>query len=56
MKDGAVLVNLARGFVVDIPALVSALKSGKIAGAAIDVYPSEPRKNGEFETELRGLA
>ncbi|WP_397447438.1 phosphoglycerate dehydrogenase [Polaribacter sp. R77954] len=55
MKDGAVLVNLARGFVVDIPALVAALKSEKLSGAAIDVYPSEPRKNGEFETELRGL-
>jgi len=55
MKDGAVLVNLARGFVVDIPALVAALKSKKIAGAAIDVYPSEPRKNGEFITELQGL-
>lgn len=55
MKDGAVLVNLARGFVVDIPALVAALKSKKLSGAAIDVYPSEPRKNGEFETELRGL-
>ena len=55
MKDGAVLVNLARGFVVDIPALVAALKNKKISGAAIDVYPSEPRKNGEFETELRGL-
>lgn len=55
MKDGAVLVNLSRGFVVDIPALVDALKSKKIAGAAIDVYPSEPRKNGEFYTELKGL-
>ncbi|MCG1035643.1 phosphoglycerate dehydrogenase [Polaribacter sargassicola] len=55
MKDGAHLVNLARGFVVDIPALVAALKSGKLAGAAIDVYPSEPRKNGEFVTELQGL-
>ena len=55
MKDGAVLVNLARGFVVDIPALVSALKSKKISGAAVDVYPSEPRKNGEFESELQGL-
>ncbi|WP_159950614.1 phosphoglycerate dehydrogenase [Polaribacter septentrionalilitoris] len=55
MKDGAVLVNLARGFVVDIPALVDALKSKKLAGAAIDVYPSEPRKNGEFITELQGL-
>ncbi|WP_298780774.1 phosphoglycerate dehydrogenase [uncultured Polaribacter sp.] len=55
MKDGAHLVNLARGFVVDIPALVAALKSGKIAGVAVDVYPSEPRKNGEFYTELKGL-
>ncbi|NKI32609.1 phosphoglycerate dehydrogenase [Croceivirga thetidis] len=55
MKDGAMLVNLARGFVVDIPALVSALKSGKLGGAAIDVYPKEPRSNGDFETELRGL-
>ena len=55
MKDGAHLVNLSRGFVVDIEALVAALKSGKIAGTAVDVYPSEPRKNGEFYTELKGL-
>ncbi len=55
MKEGAVLVNLARGFVVDIPALVSALKSKKLSGAAVDVYPEEPRKNGEFITELQGL-
>ena len=55
MKDGAVLVNLARGFVVDIPALVEALKSKKLSGAAVDVYPEEPRKNGEFFTELQGL-
>jgi len=55
MKDGAHLINLARGFVVDIPALVAALKSGKIAGAAVDVYPEEPRKNGDFITELKGL-
>ena len=55
MKDGAHLVNLARGFVVDIPALVAALRSGKLAGAAVDVYPEEPRKNGEFYTALKGL-
>ncbi|WP_299672438.1 phosphoglycerate dehydrogenase [uncultured Polaribacter sp.] len=55
MKDGAFLVNLSRGFVVDIQALVAALKSGKIAGTAVDVYPEEPRKNGEFFTDLKGL-
>ncbi|MFS4492119.1 phosphoglycerate dehydrogenase [Maribacter sp. 2308TA10-17] len=55
MRDGAIFVNLARGFVVDIQALASALKSGKLSGAAIDVYPEEPRSNGEFYTELQGL-
>ncbi|MBT8245735.1 phosphoglycerate dehydrogenase, partial [Winogradskyella sp.] len=55
MKDGALLVNLSRGFVVDIKALVDGLKSKKLAGAAVDVYPEEPRKNGDFETELKGL-
>ncbi|NCT09088.1 MAG: phosphoglycerate dehydrogenase [Flavobacteriia bacterium] len=55
MKDGAHLINLARGFVVEIEALTDALKSGKLAGAAVDVYPTEPAKNGEFITELKGL-
>ena len=55
MRDGALFVNLSRGFVVDIEALANALKNGKIAGAAIDVYPEEPRSNGEFYTELKGL-
>ena len=55
MKDGAHFINLARGFVVDIEALTEALKSGKLAGAAVDVYPKEPAKNGEFHTELQGL-
>ena len=55
MKDGAVFVNLSRGFVVDIVALKEALLSGKISGAAVDVFPVEPRANGDFETELRGI-
>ena len=55
MRDGAMLINLSRGFVVDIEALVKALRSKKLAGAAIDVYPEEPRSNGGFKTELQGL-
>jgi D-3-phosphoglycerate dehydrogenase len=56
MKDNAHLVNLSRGFVVDVKALAAALKSGKLAGAAVDVYPEEPSKNGEFFTDLKGLS
>ncbi|KAI0472029.1 D-3-phosphoglycerate dehydrogenase 1 [Xylariaceae sp. FL0804] len=48
MKDGAYLINASRGTVVDLPALVNAMRSGKIAGAAIDVYPAEPRGNGDY--------
>jgi len=55
MKDGAYLVNLSRGFVVDIKALKDALESGKLAGAAVDVYPEEPRANGDYYTDLKGL-
>ncbi|MEM8506864.1 MAG: phosphoglycerate dehydrogenase [Bacteroidota bacterium] len=55
MREGAMLINLSRGFVVDIEALVEALKNKKLGGAAIDVYPEEPRSNGNFQTELRGL-
>jgi len=55
MKDGAMVLNLSRGFVVDIAALVTALKNGKLGGAAVDVYPEEPRSNGGFFTELQGL-
>ncbi|CAI8497114.1 unnamed protein product [Hanseniaspora opuntiae] len=47
MKDGSYVLNASRGTVVDIPALVQAIKVGKIAGAALDVYPHEPPKNGE---------
>ncbi len=55
MRTGAFLINLSRGFVVNIPALEEALKSKKLAGAAIDVYPTEPGKNGPFKTELQQL-
>jgi len=55
MREGAMLLNLSRGFVVDIPALVNALKSGKLRGAAIDVFPDEPKSNGPFVSELQGI-
>ena len=55
MRDGAYLINLSRGFVVDIDALAAALHKGKLNGAAVDVYPQEPRSNGSFETPLQGL-
>ncbi len=55
MKNGVMLVNLSRGFVVDIDALAAALESGQIAGAAIDVYPEEPISNGDFITKLQGF-
>ncbi|KAL7006171.1 D-3-phosphoglycerate dehydrogenase 2 [Cystobasidiomycetes sp. EMM_F5] len=53
MKKGAYLINNARGKVIDIPALVESLKSGHLAGAAIDVYPKEPAANGNnFNDDL----
>ena len=48
MKDGSYLINASRGSVVDIPALINAMRSGKIAGAALDVYPAEPAGNGDY--------
>ena len=50
MKDGSYLINASRGSVIDIPALIDAMRSGKIAGAALDVYPAEPGGNGDYFT------
>ncbi|KAJ6030047.1 uncharacterized protein N7446_000891 [Penicillium canescens] len=53
MKTGSYLINASRGTVVDIPALIDAMRSGKVAGAALDVYPNEPAGNGDyFNNEL----
>ena len=56
MKQGAILINLSRGFVVDLAALAKHVKSGKIRGAAIDVFPKEPKSNDDpFTSDLQGL-
>ncbi|SQH20703.1 D-3-phosphoglycerate dehydrogenase [Jonesia denitrificans] len=57
MKRGAIFLNLSRGFVMDNEALRDAIMSGHVAGAAVDVFPTEPKKRGDaFDSELRGLA
>lgn len=54
MKQGAIFMNAARGTVVDIPALCDALESKKLSGAAVDVFPTEPKSNNEeFQSPLR---
>ncbi len=56
MKHGSFLINNARGSVVDVEALAGAIRSGSIAGAAVDVFPDEPEgKSKEFASPLRGL-
>ncbi|KAJ3537439.1 hypothetical protein NM208_g6317 [Fusarium decemcellulare] len=50
MKTGAYLINASRGSVVDIPALIKASRAGKVAGAALDVFPQEPAANGDYFT------
>ena len=56
-KKNAILINYARGEVVDLDALKTALQNEQLAGAAVDVYPVEPEKNGDkFTTPLQGLS
>ena len=56
MRPGSLFLNLSRGFVVDYAALREVIQSGHIAGAAVDVFPVEPKGRGdEFVSELRGL-
>jgi D-3-phosphoglycerate dehydrogenase len=56
MKDGVVFLNLARGHLVDLEALTYALASGKVRGAGLDVFPEEPKNNGDpFVSGLQGL-
>ena len=56
-KKGAILINYARGEVVDLTALKKAIESGQIGGAAVDVFPIEPQKNGDiFETPLQNIS
>ncbi|MCZ2261944.1 MULTISPECIES: phosphoglycerate dehydrogenase [unclassified Isoptericola] len=56
MKPGAIFLNLSRGFVVDVEALREHILSGHLGGAAVDVFPTEPKKRGDgFTSPLRGL-
>ncbi|MGW5361578.1 phosphoglycerate dehydrogenase [Actinopolymorpha pittospori] len=57
MRQGAIFLNLSRGFLVDHESLRRHIESGHLAGAAVDVFPQEPKRRGEaFESELRGLS
>lgn len=56
MKPGAVFLNLSRGFVVDYAGLRDHVLSGHVSGAAVDVFPDEPKRRGDaFDSDLRGL-
>jgi D-3-phosphoglycerate dehydrogenase len=56
MNDGSIFLNLSRGFVVDVKALKKNIESGKLSGAALDVFPEEPRASNEkFYSSLQGL-
>jgi D-3-phosphoglycerate dehydrogenase len=56
MKNGAIFINYSRGDIVDLESLKNFIVNGKISGAAIDVFPEEPEKNGDkFQTILQNL-
>lgn len=56
MKDGIIFLNLSRGFVVDIEAMTENIKNGKIAGAAVDVFPEEPQsQDDKFYSPLQNM-
>jgi D-3-phosphoglycerate dehydrogenase len=56
MKDGVLLLNLSRGFVVNVEALAEAIRKGKVGGAAVDVFPEEPSDGkAPFSSPLQGL-
>ncbi len=56
MKDGVIFLNLSRGFVVDIEAMTANIKNGKIAGAAVDVFPEEPESaSDKFYSPLQNI-
>ena len=55
-KQGSIIINYARGEVMDLDALRKAIESGRVSGAAVDVFPLEPEKAGDrFEAPLQGL-
>ncbi len=56
MRPGSYLINASRGTVVDVDALAEAIREGRLGGAAVDVFPKEPKSNADpFESPLQGL-
>ncbi|MCG8477062.1 MAG: phosphoglycerate dehydrogenase [Cytophagales bacterium] len=56
LKKGSIFINLSRGHIVDLEALAQQIREGRIAGCAVDVFPTEPKDNNEpFDSPLTGL-